>query len=107
MSIYDVPPPKTLDDLFVFTRREGNCRIWTGSFGNGNVPRISHSTFDGHSSARQFAYEKSGRKLIRKRRLYNTCKNKHCVEPSHLTYQPQVEIECHTPCFASPMDTTV
>ena len=106
MSIYDPLPPKTLDELFMrHTREQNGCRIWTGSIHQqSGMPRMNHKEWDGYVSPRQYVYLKTGHKLYRKRRLYNTCKNNLCVEPTHLTYQQP--IECPTLCFGSPMATT-
>ena len=65
--------------VFNQTRREGECLIWTGNFGNGK-PRFNHG---GHSYAHYWTYyltygkppQKGGRR---------TCGNNACVEPEHL-----------------------
>lgn len=76
----------SLTQLYKNTRQEGECRIWQGATQN-NIPKLNPKYW-GMAYARQWAYCSQGKDLEKCKTLRNICKNTLCVNPAHLTYEP-------------------
>ena len=67
-----------------YTTKTESCWIWKGNFRNSGYPRLFVGTY---IQASQVAYflDKEEKDYHKKMKLYNTCGNRSCVKPEHLT----------------------
>ena len=74
-----------LNKLYQKTKKEEECYIWTGALMATGEPVVNKKAW-GHTHARQLAYSLAGGTLKKDTKLISSCKNKLCINPSHLSY---------------------